>query len=195
MNSVPNEAERATSITSEMVDGKTFQGTRLTDPYVAIKNINPEVWGSTGLKVETRFYFPTSETSRFEKREGRLRLDVSSAWVVGKWDIGFYFNPRYVFFRDTEDTLSMREYLMVNYNFSDKFSTYSLLGQRQNSSENAFLHSDQIINYFELGSNYVVNPQWTIFAYVVNMFKQGQDKIYLLNARKNEFALGSTLSF
>lgn len=194
-NSVPNSAERAESIKEEVVDGKTFQGTRLTDPYVAIKNTRLNFFGSSGLKIESRFYIPTSETSRFEKREGRFRFDISSAWVVGKWDLGFYINPRYVLFTNSQDTLSMREYVSATYNLNDKFSSYVYIGQRQNSSEDSFLRADSIVDYFELGTSYVVSPSWIIYGYLVNMFTQKQENISLFKAEKNEFALGTSVSF
>lgn len=78
---------------------------------------------------------------------------------------------------------------------SDRFSAYTWLGQRQNSTANNHWHANQIINCFELGANYTVMKHWGVFAYVTNMFTQGQDKIYLFNASKNEFTLGSTLTY
>ncbi len=198
LNAVRSQQDRAKNVQDEVYNGKTFDGARMADPYVAYVKNAGKIWGSDTMSTEVRYYLPVGEVSREVESVGILRLDYLLPWTVGKWTFTYYLNPRLNMESHAIDNrptnVSFREHGVVSYNFSDTFSVYSLVGHRWLLKEQNFLRNEESTYVFEWGVTKAFTKNVAVTLYLDNLYKD-EEQINLFASNKNDFTLYTNLSF
>ncbi|MGZ3774096.1 MAG: hypothetical protein ACXVCY_08965 [Pseudobdellovibrionaceae bacterium] len=199
LNYVPLDKDRAQNVQDEVRNNKTFGGARFDDPFVAYIKKDGSFLGSNPMWTEIRYYVPVSEVSREVESAGILRLDYFLPWVIGNWKWTYYFNPRLFLesqsLADRPTTLSFRQYAMGTYTFSDKFSSYALVGHRWLTKSQNFLRNEQTTYVLEVGATRSFSKDVSVTLYLDNLFNEGKEDIRLFAANKNDFTLATYFNF
>lgn len=197
INAVPAD-KAAENLQDEIANGKTFNGARLTDPFVAFASSAGTLWGSDPFSTEVRYYLPVSELSRELQTAGIVRVDYIIPWSVGRWTFSYYLNPR-LFLEsgatERETTLSFREHALVSYNISSTWSSYIMAGHRLLLKARNFLKNEEGTYVFEAGVTKALSKKFSVTLYMDNFFHEGEEDVNLFMPEKNEVTLYTSINF
>lgn len=132
---------------SDVDKGNQFE---VANPTITYSNKIKSLLGSDEFSPLLWYYIPTSDTSRTEKSNGKLRFTAYVNWTLNpRWTATYFLDPRQTLNPQTELSFSKTTWIhggSLAYNFNDKISVYQGVGTTHEWKTSEFKLNEESID-------------------------------------------------